>query len=76
MKKCFHNYLIIGTGFVPEFIETDIVCKKCGKSGTIYIYDDLKKQIVQIASKHKVLRISPKYTLTKKQYKKFIKKTI
>lgn len=54
---CKHNYNIIGTGFLPEYIEVDIVCIKCGKTKTVYVKNSYIKEIIDIASEHKQFKI-------------------
>ena len=67
-KKCRHDYAIIGTGFNNDtFIETDIICNKCGHHETIYVFRDRLKDIDKYLGKSHGFRISRASFLTESQ---------
>ena len=81
MKKHRCKYNIIGTAFVPSnrkipignthgYIQTDIICLTCGKSGTIYIDDKFTNTVIKQASHVEYLHNIPlKYCLSENQFK-------
>lgn len=67
------RYKIIGTAKIGDFIQCDLICRKCGKVGTVYAYDDYEKQIYSRVAKGKYFNIPYKCVLNEKQFIEFSK---
>ena len=74
------KYKIIGTSWinadavvVDGWVQVDLVCKKCGKTGTVYVWDDYEDKIHKQASKGKDFRVPIKCCLSEKQFINYIK---
>lgn len=74
-KKCRHDYTIIGTGFGnDDFIETDIMCNKCGHHETIYVFSDRLEDIYKYLGKSHGFRINRASFLTESQFDALVSK--
>lgn len=63
------KYKILGTGFLNDgFIQVDLFCEKCGKSGVVYVPDVYKKKIIKQASKGKRFRVGKDIVFTTREY--------
>ena len=71
MLKHRCRYKIIGTGIIADdiFIETDLICPKCGKTGTVYVNNMCEKKLIKQASNGKYFNIHRDFILTDKQWK-------
>lgn len=64
------RYKIIGTGHQIDrsYIETDLICPKCGKTGTVYVCNKYEDKLLRQASKGKTFKIPRLYVLTVREY--------
>lgn len=70
-----HRYKIIGTSRInvgekyPDiWIQVDIICAKCDKVGTVYVYDEYENKIYNQASKGKYFHVPRKCCLNEKVF--------
>jgi hypothetical protein len=63
LHRC--RYKIIGSGIEPDsiWIETDLICPKCGRTGTVYVNRMCEDKLLHQAVKHKYFSIPKDFVI-------------
>lgn len=83
VRKHKHTYKIIGTGHMSggllgklcecSFVMCDLMCDKCGRTKTVYVYDDYyEKRIMCLASEDRYFDIPEDQLISEKQFQAYL----